>query len=104
MKGSRLVEPFRHPFGGWLALLLCVGLAGCESERTIPTRDNPQGIAIPCVGVTGKGNLPGIDYDLSARNLALGILGFEMIAPPVIVLVGETYCPIGDTTIVRGRP
>lgn len=83
------------------ALLL---LAACESERTIPTKAHPEGETIPCVGIAAKNERPGIDYDWSARNAVWGIIGFEMIAPPIMVLHHETFCPIADTTIAKARP
>lgn len=79
-------------------LMLLVLLAACESGRTIPTKAAPQGERIRCVGVTGKGKRAGIDYDFSARNIVVGIVFFQIIAPPVVVLVRETYCPTADTT------
>lgn len=84
-----------------LAILALIGLAACESERTIPTH-NQQGVpaqqTFSCVGIDGKGKQPGIDYKLSGRNLAVGIFFVEMVVPPVIVAVDETFCPFADTT------
>ena len=36
-----------------------------------------------------------LDYDLSKRNIILGIIFFELVIPPVYVIVDQTYCPIG---------
>lgn len=80
---------------GLLALTL---LAACQSERTIATRAHPDGEEIACVGISQKGKQPGIDYDLSVRNTIVGVIFFEMVAPPIMVLHHETFCPIADTT------
>lgn len=81
-----------------ITLLALVCLAGCVSERTIPTKTHPEGEAIKCVGISEKGKRSGIDYDWSARNTVWAIIGFEIVAPPVMVLHHETFCPIADTT------
>lgn len=36
-----------------------------------------------------------LTYKLSANNLVWAILGFSLVAPPVIVVVNETFCPVG---------
>lgn len=69
------------------ALLLVLALAlvsGCVSRTEYGS----------CVGIYQKRN-PKLEYKLSARNLAVGIIFFELIAPPIVVAVDETYCPIG---------
>ena len=86
-----------------LAVLALLALAGCESERTIPTRAHPGGETIPCVGVASKRERPGIDYDLSIRNTFWAIFGVELILPPLMVLHHETFCPIADTSHVSPR-
>ena len=48
-----------------------------------------------CVGV-GDHQQKNLEYKLSARNLIVGVVFFELVAPPIIVLVNETYCPIGN--------
>jgi hypothetical protein len=64
-----------------LTLLL---LAGCES-RTDYGR---------CVGLGEKQN-PQLHYKVSARNVIVGVIFVELIAPPVYVVVDETFCPVG---------
>ncbi len=47
-----------------------------------------------CVGVFDeKDNLK--IYKLSAMNLVIAIVFFELIVPPVIVAADETFCPVG---------
>lgn len=50
----------------------------------------------PCVGIGEKQNSQ-LDYKLSGWNIAMGVIFFEMIAPPILVLTDETYCPVGKT-------
>lgn len=47
-----------------------------------------------CVGL-GEDKNPTLVYKLDAWNLVVGIVFFELIAPPVIVAVNETFCPVG---------
>jgi hypothetical protein len=72
----------------FLIAILLLALAGCESRTDYGT----------CVGLGDKQN-PKLEYKVSARNLVVGIIFFEMIVPPVIVAVNETYCPIGPAEI-----
>jgi hypothetical protein len=67
-----------------LVFLVFVFVGGCQSR----TRYGD------CVGLDEHQN-PKLHYKVSARNLVLGIIFFELIAPPVIVVVNETYCPVG---------
>ena len=59
-------------------------LAGCESRTEYGE----------CVGLADKQS-PKLEYKVSARNLVVGIVFIELIAPPVLVAVNETYCPVG---------
>lgn len=68
----------------FLVLLSFTVLAGCQSKTQFGE----------CVGIGDTKN-PNLEYKLSARNTVMGIFFFELIAPPVIVLVNETYCPVG---------
>ncbi|MDB4893115.1 MAG: hypothetical protein JWL61_4970 [Gemmatimonadetes bacterium] len=83
-----------------IALAFLLLLAACKSSEIIPTRAHPEGEEIKCVGISEKGKRAGIDYDWSARNAFWAIVGIEIIAPPLIVLHHETYCPIADTSNV----
>lgn len=75
----------------------------CRSSVTIPTRAHPEGESIDCIGVTRKHERAGIDYDLSVRNTFWGIIGFEFIAPPIVVLHHETFCPVADTSSTAAK-
>lgn len=65
-----------------IALLAC--LAGCESRTDYG----------PCVGIADKQN-PKLHYKLSVTNVAVGVIFFEMVVPPIQVLANETFCPVG---------
>ena len=70
------------------AVAAVVLLSGCESRTNYGS----------CVGV-GDHQQKNLEYKLSARNLIVGVVFFELVAPPIIVLVNETYCPIGNIDI-----
>ena len=70
----------------WMVLLvvgLIVLLSGCTSKTELGD----------CVGI-GDDKDPKLVYKLSAGNLFWAILGIELIAPPIIVAVDETFCPV----------
>jgi hypothetical protein len=59
-------------------------LAGCENSTALG----------PCVGA-GEDQKPNLSYKISGWNLAMGIIFFELIVPPILVVTDELYCPIG---------
>lgn len=86
------------------ALVLAFALiltTACESSREIPTQKAPQGEEIKCIGITEKGASPGIEYELSTRNTVVGVIFFQTVFTPIIVLAKETYCPVADTTVTK---
>lgn len=69
-------------------IALCVvamTLAGCSSSNEYGS----------CVGLNGDEN-PKLKYQYSARNIAVGIVFFELILPPVFVALDELKCPVGQ--------
>ena len=66
------------------ALVLVLALAGCTTENEFGK----------CVGV-GEDKDPRLIYKVSGWNVFLGIVGFELIYPPISVLVDSTFCPVG---------
>ena len=66
------------------AVALLIGAAGCVKATAFG----------PCIGLN---QTPRADrtYAWSARNIALGIVGFELVYPPVKVLLDEAKCPVG---------
>lgn len=71
------------------ATILAAALAAapsCESETELGK----------CVGVLqGDRRDPQLAYDLSVWNAFWGVVGFELILPPIMWLHHETYCPTG---------
>lgn len=63
------------------ALLL---LSGCASST-------PYG---QCVGINGKED-PKLEYAYSAGNIGVGLIFFELVAPPIYVVLDELKCPVG---------
>ncbi len=63
--------------------LAVLALTGCASSTEYGA----------CVGLTDDKD-PKLIYKLSVRNLFWGIVGFELILPPIIVAVDEIYCPV----------
>ncbi len=66
------------------ACLVALAISGCTSATEFG----------PWVGVVDEKD-PALVYKLSANNLVWAILGFELIAPPVVVALNETFCPVG---------
>lgn len=65
-------------------LIFAILLTGCASHTEYG----------PCVGIADDKN-PNLVYKVSAQNLIVGILFFQLIAPPIFVVVDEFYCPVG---------
>lgn len=68
-----------------LLILAMLALAGCTSRT-------PHG---ECIGAFDEKD-PKKIYKISGWNIAMGIVFFEMIVPPIVVIVDETFCPVGD--------
>ena len=47
-----------------------------------------------CVGVNDDRN-PDLVYQVSARNVVIGVIFAEMIFPPILVILNQTFCPVG---------
>jgi len=68
-----------------IALLIISMLAGCASKTQYGR----------CVGINQTED-PKLEYEYSARNIILGIIFVELIAPPVIVVLNKLKCPVGE--------
>lgn len=66
-----------------LSLLLVSSLA-CESERYCK----------PCICITDD-KVPNVSYEVSKRNVILGIVFSETLVVPAVVLLTEFKCPKG---------
>lgn len=82
------------------ALLFTLSLTGCKSAVVLK-----DGRTYKCVGLFGdEDRLPKLHYRASTRNIVVGAVFFQMIAPPIVVALNETYCPdsikvvVSDTT------
>jgi len=64
---------------------LILSVIGCDSQTKYGS----------CVGAFDNKD-PKKIYKIDGWNLAMGIIFFEMVVPPVSVVVDETFCPIGD--------
>lgn len=69
---------------GLAIIVVLISLAGCVSKTQYG----------PCIGAFEEKD-PHLIYKLSVWNVAMAIIGFELILPPVVVLVNETLCPVG---------
>jgi hypothetical protein len=67
-----------------IIVVLLIALVGCTSRTEYGE----------CIGAFDD-KKPDLIYKLSARNLFWGIVGFSLIAPPIFVIVDQTFCPIG---------
>lgn len=48
----------------------------------------------PCIGAFDEKD-PALRYKVEGWNIAMGVIFFELIAPPIIVVTDETFCPVG---------
>ena len=47
-----------------------------------------------CIGAFDDKD-PNKVYKVSAWNIAMGVIFFEMVLPPIFVIIDETLCPVG---------
>lgn len=71
-----------------LVAAILLALAGCTSETGFG----------PCIGAFDDRD-PALIYKVSGWNVAMGIVFFELVFPPVIVVADETLCPVGRKPI-----
>jgi len=67
-----------------LSVVLLILISGCTSKTEFGD----------CIGLADD-KKPDLIYKVSAWNVFVAIIGFEMIAPPIFVAIDETFCPIG---------
>ena len=68
-----------------IATAACLLLTACQTRTDYGK----------CVGLGEKQN-PKLEYQLSTRNIVWGIIGIELVVPPVVVVTQEIFCPIGE--------
>lgn len=66
------------------AVLLLLALVGCTSRTEYGE----------CVGAFDERD-PHLIYKVSGWNIAMAVLFWELVAPPIVVIVDETLCPEG---------
>lgn len=49
----------------------------------------------PCVGISNAEQNPNFVYDISVRNVIVGVIFSETVIVPVIVILKEFQCPVG---------
>jgi len=70
----------------FLAALLALGLTGCTDKTEFG----------PCVGAFEEERRdPALDYRMSTTNVVVAVIFWETVIVPAIVVLDETYCPIG---------
>lgn len=67
-----------------LAILAVVVLSSCTSKTEFG----------PCIGAFDDKD-PSLVYKASINNIVWGVLGWELIAPPIVVVVDQFHCPVG---------
>lgn len=69
-----------------LAVLMFVNLAGCNDGKTI------DGKYVECIGAFDDPD-PEYVYSTDGWNIAMAIIFFEIIVPPIVVIANKTKCP-----------
>jgi hypothetical protein len=65
-----------------VAALLAV-LVACEDRTTYG----------PCIGAFSDPD-PQLVYETNGWNIAMGVIFFEMVVLPIVVIANETKCPV----------
>jgi uncharacterized protein YcfL len=68
-----------------ILVMTLILLSGCASRTEFGE----------CIGVTKEDEKPDLVYKLSVRNVVLAAVFFQTLFTPIVVLVNETYCPVG---------
>jgi len=61
-----------------------LAVAGCTSKTEFGD----------CIGAFDDKD-PTLTYKMSANNLFWAVIGSSLIVPPILVVVNETFCPVG---------
>lgn len=74
-----------------IAAVIALSITGCVRARTLPGDLH----ATPCLGVRdARYAQPNVTYRVSTRNVILATLFSPLVAPPLIVLMDATRCPV----------
>lgn len=66
-------------------IVLCLMLTACTATTKYGD----------CVGIDSVDKKPELKYEMNVTNIAIGVLTFELIIPPIYVIAKEFYCPVG---------
>ena len=72
-----------------LIALAAMFLAGCTTRTEYGS----------CVGIHPDDHDPALRYKLDAWNLAMAVIFVETVVVPIVVIVDETYCPVGKKDV-----
>ena len=70
-----------------IALALVLMAQGCTSETEV------DGVTVPCIGAFDDGD-PRYVYSTNGWNVAMAVVFFELIAPPIVVIVSGSKCAV----------
>jgi hypothetical protein len=66
-------------------LAVAAMMAGCESSRH----------GLPCLGITESDQkVPGVHYEVSIKNVVVGIIFSQTLIVPAVVVLKEFECPM----------
>lgn len=66
-----------------LVLMMLIPLSACQYNTEYGE----------CIGLDDDQN-PALVYDLSTRNIVLGVVFSQMLVPPIYVALEATHCPV----------
>lgn len=68
--------------------IVCSLLSGCVSETYVPEVQKN----VPCIGALDEPD-PRFKYRVSTWNVVIAVVFFEILVPPIIVILNEARCP-----------
>lgn len=73
--------------------LLAIALMaqGCNSATKV------DGVAVPCIGAFDDGD-PSYVYSTNGWNVAMAVVFFQLVIPPIVVIANETKCAVRKAT------
>lgn len=60
---------------------------GCTSETEV------DGVDVPCIGAFDDGD-PRYAYSTNGWNVAMAVVFFELVIPPIVVIANKSKCPV----------
>jgi hypothetical protein len=84
------------PSGAWRQLPAALALAGVLSADGCRSSTEYG----KCVGVSDERD-PALTYEVSPRNVILGVVFFGTIFAPLLVVLTEWTCPVGRKAVAK---